>query len=70
MNKFILIMKVCSVLHADCLPEYDAGTYDSWYDCAAAGTLSTASALSDMGPDLVNSNKLYITFSCKLSNAA
>ena len=34
-------------------------------DCAANGTLMTANALSEMGPDLVNSNKIYVTFKCK-----
>jgi hypothetical protein len=68
MIKYILIMKICSALHGQCLPEYNAGSYDSWYDCAAAGTLSTANALSELGPDLINSQKLYVTFKCELSN--
>jgi len=65
MNKYVLIMKICSVLHGECLPEYNAGAYASWYDCAVAGTLFTANALSELGPDLVNSNKIYVTFKCK-----
>ncbi len=68
MIKYVLIMKICSALQGQCLPEYNAGAYDSWYDCAAAGTLSTAKALSELGPDLINSEKLYVTFKCELSN--
>ena len=65
MTKYILIMKICSALHGDCMPEYNAGEHATWFDCAANGTLMTANALSEMGPDLVNSNKIYITFKCK-----
>jgi len=65
MTKYILIMKICSALHGECMPEYNAGEHVTWYDCAANGTLMTASALSEMGPDLVNSNKIYVTFKCK-----
>ena len=65
MTKYILIMKICSALHGDCMPEYNAGEHNTWFDCAANGTLMTANALSEMGPDLVNSNKIYVTFKCK-----
>ena len=65
MTKYILIMKICSALHGDCMPEYNAGEHVTWFDCAANGTLMTANALSEMGPDLVNSNKIYVTFKCK-----
>jgi len=68
MTKYILIMKICSALHGDCLPEYTAGKHDTWYDCAANGTLMTANVLSEMGPNLVNSKKIYVTFKCKLIN--
>ena len=64
MTKYMLIMKICSALHGDCLPEYNAGEHATWYDCAAVGTMMTASALSEMGPDLVNQNKMYVTFKC------
>jgi len=47
------------------MPEYNAGEHATWFDCAANGTLMTANALSEMGPDLVNSNKIYVTFKCK-----
>jgi len=70
MTKYILIMKICSVVHGDCLPEYEAGSWDSWYDCAAAGTMMTASTMTDIGEDLINNNKIYITFKCKLSSEA
>ena len=61
-------MKVCSAVHGDCLPEYEAGIWDSWYDCAAAGTMMTANVMTEMGEDLINNKKIYVTFKCKLSN--
>ena len=30
--------------------------------------MMTANALSELGPDLINSQKLYVTFKCKLIN--
>ena len=68
MIKYILIMKICSVVHGDCLPEYEAGSWDSWYDCAAAGTMMTANAMTEMGRGFINSQKIYVTFKCKLIN--
>lgn len=68
MIKYLLIMKVCSAVHGDCLPEYEADSWDSWYDCAAAGTMMTASVMTEMGEDLINNNKIYVTFKCKLYN--
>ena len=68
MIKYILIMKICSVVHGDCLPEYNAGTFDTWYDSEANATINTGSAMAEIGPDLVNSNKIYVTFKCKQAN--
>ena len=47
-------MKICSVVHGECLPEYEAGSWDSWYDCAAAGTMMTANAMTEMGEVLIS----------------
>ena len=64
MTKYILIMKICSALYGECLPEHNAGVHKTWYDCAAVGTMMTATALSEMGPKMVNENKMYVTFKC------
>ena len=45
MIKFILMMKICSAIEGSCLPEYNAGVYDSWYDCATIGTINTLSVI-------------------------
>ena len=62
--KFILIMKICSALSGNCLPEHNGGVHDSWYDCAAAGTLNTLNAMSELGREDVNNRKLFVTFKC------
>ena len=64
MIKFVLIMKVCSALSGNCLPEHNAGVHNSWYECAMAGSLNTLSAIQDIGELEVNKRKLYITFKC------
>ena len=64
MIKFVLIMKVCSALSGNCLPEHNAGVHDGWYECAMAGSLNTLSAIQEIGELEANKRKLYITFKC------
>ena len=64
MIKFVLIMKVCSALSGNCLPEHNAVVHDGWYECAMAGSLNTLSAIQEIGELEVNKRKLYITFKC------
>ena len=65
MIKFVLIMKVCSALSGNCLPEHNAGVHNSWYECAMAGSLNTLSAMQEIGELEVNNRKLFITFKCE-----
>ena len=64
MIKFVLIMKVCSALTGNCLPEHNAGVHNSWYECAVAGSLNTLNAMQEIGELEMNKRKLYITFKC------
>ena len=64
MIKFVLIMIVFSSLSGKCLPEHNGGVHDSWYDCAAAGSLNTLNAMTELGREEVNNRKLFITFKC------
>jgi len=66
--KFLLVLKVCSALHGNCLPENNVGVYDSWYSCARQGTVETLMLLDSIGADLVNNNKLFVAFSCQITN--
>jgi len=68
MIKFILVIKICSALDGDCIPEQTIGLYDSWYQCAEQGTVETQQLMSLIGERLINNNKLYVTFNCSVSN--
>ena len=37
--------------------------FDNWYDCAQYGLTETKSLMTEMGPEVVNSNKIY-SFIC------
>ena len=62
MLKFVLIMKVCSAITGNCLPEHNAGVHNSWYECAVAGSLNTLSAMQEIGEVEINQRKIFITF--------
>ena len=66
--KFLLVLKVCSALDGTCIPQKNIGTYDSWYSCARQGTAETLMLLDSMGEELVNNNKLFVAFSCQITN--
>ena len=68
MIKFLLVRQICSALHGDCLPKQNVNTYDSWYECARGGTYETIELKNVIGQDLINRNKIFISFSCKPQN--
>ena len=70
MAKFLLIIKICSALDGDCIPEQAVGLHNSWYECAQQGTVETQQLMSLMGEKLINKNKLYVTFKCDVANSA
>ena len=65
MIKFLLVMKVCSALDGTCLPEQSVSVHDSWYNCGMAGIEESVSLMQIIGEDLINRNKLVISFSCQ-----
>jgi hypothetical protein len=68
--KFLLVLKVCSALDGDCLPEREISYHNTWFKCARQGTVETLILLDSMGEKLVNKNKLFVGFSCKITNGA
>ena len=66
--KFLLVIKVCSALGGDCLPEKEVGYHDTWFQCARHGTVETLMLLDSIGEELVNKNKLFVGFSCKVGS--
>ncbi len=70
MVKFLLVIKICSAIHNDCLPEQNVNTHESWYECAKAGSYETIELIDIIGHDLINRNKIHISFSCIPQNEA
>ena len=68
MIKFLLVVKVCSALDGTCLPEQFVGAHNTWFACAKAGAYETISLMDLIGEDLINRNKLFVTFNCQPSN--
>ena len=70
MINFLLVMKVCSILDGTCLPEREVSYHDTWFECARAGTVETLVLMDAIGENLINKNKLYITYGCRAFNEA
>ena len=65
MIKYLLILQVCSFLTGECKPIVEMEEpYNSWYDCAAAGTLNSLTLLQTEGADTINAYKLSVKFGC------
>jgi hypothetical protein len=68
MIKFILIVKICSLMHMDCMQEFNSGVvFDNYYECATAGHIRSVTTLNNMGGDFVNRARIVIKFSCEES---
>tara|TARA_R100001163_G_scaffold52477_1_gene39839 strand:+ start:53 stop:265 length:213 start_codon:yes stop_codon:yes gene_type:complete len=66
--KFLLLIQICSALDGSCLPQQAVNVSDSWYQCAREGTKETIALMDSIGEPLINRNRLYITFTCQVSN--
>jgi len=63
--KFMLILKVCSAVHMNCLPSMnDSFVFNSWSECASAGYLRSIKIINSMESSIVNNNKIVINFNC------
>tara|TARA_B110000285_G_scaffold89939_1_gene103062 strand:- start:39 stop:242 length:204 start_codon:yes stop_codon:yes gene_type:complete len=61
----MLILKVCSVVHLNCLPELnDSFLFNSWSECASAGYLRSIKIINIMDNNVVNANKIFVNFKC------
>ena len=69
MIKYIMMIKVCSALHGDCMPEFrHPVVYNDWYGCAQAGLRETKDLMTEVGPEVVNRDKITVSFVCKQTN--
>ena len=65
MTKYLLILQVCSFLTGDCRPSVEAEQkYNSWYECAAAGSLNSLTLLQEEGKETINKYKLSVKYGC------
>ena len=63
--KYVLVLKICSLLHLNCLPEiHDNFIFNSWSECASAGYLRAIKINNDMDNRMVNKNLIIINFQC------
>ena len=63
--KFMLILKVCSAVHMNCLPEMnDSFVFNSWSECASAGYLRSIKIINSMESSVINNNKVVVNFKC------
>ena len=59
--KFMLILKVCSAVHMDCLPPiHDSFVFNSWSECASAGYLRSIKIINSIDSSIVNENKMVV----------
>ena len=66
MKIIILSIIICSALYDQCQVPYDKNvTFNNWADCMRAGTDDTLTLYNIMGDDYINTNKVYIKFSCR-----
>ena len=64
--KFLMIIKVCSALYGECMPDFQYKVvFNNWYDCAQNGLVETKSLMTDIGPEVVNRDKITVSFVCK-----
>ncbi len=68
MIKYIMMIKVCAAVYGDCLPELrHKVVYDNWYDCAQDGLTEVKDLMTEIGPYVVNRDKITVSFVCKES---
>ena len=71
MIKYIMMIKVCSALYGECMPEFQHKVvYDNWYDCAQSGLAEVTSLMTEIGREVVNRDKITVSFKCDLVSGA
>ena len=56
-----MMIKVCSAVYGECMPEFQHPVvYDDWYNCAQAGLTETKDLMKEIGPKVVNRDKITV----------
>jgi len=66
MIKFILTVQLCSMVHMDCMKEFQSNVvFNSYYECMVSGYARSINTLNDMGEQFVDRTKIVVKFSCQ-----
>ena len=66
MIKFILTVQLCSIIHMDCMKEFQSNVvFNSYYECMVSGYARSINTLNDMGEQFVDRTKIVVKFSCQ-----
>ena len=68
MIKFLLVMKICSSLYGNCMPEQLMDHHNTWAECSRQGTINNMATIELLGDDYMNENRLFVTFTCRQVN--
>ena len=64
-----MMIKVCAATYGDCMPEMQHPVvYNDWYSCAVAGLTEVKDLMKEVGPEVVNRDKITVSFVCKKSS--
>ena len=50
------------------MPEVTMDYHDTWSECSRQGTINTMGTIDLLGDNYINSNKTYVTFTCRQVN--
>ena len=66
MIKFILTVQLCSIIHMDCMKEFQSNVvFNSYYECMVSGYARSINTLNNMGEQFVDRTKIVVKFSCQ-----
>ena len=68
MIKYLLVMKICSGLYGNCMPEQTMDHHSTLAECSRQGTINTMYTIDLLGDEYINTNKLFVTFTCREIN--
>ena len=66
--KYVLVLKICSLVHLNCLPDInDSFIFNSWSECVSAGYLRSIKTMSTIDSSIIDANKMFVNFKCILT---
>ena len=50
------------------MPKQPMDYYNTWAECSRQGTINTLATIDLLGDDYINTNKVYVKFTCREIN--